>query len=121
MSEKYYASKTHRDMVEREREYNLVRLQKLKELLDSGEVKSNKLLFIKNDLWEQNSEGYCIGFVACIGVECKIKSMSTKHECPLKPTKEGCWWIYAHEWRIANDKKRKGQPIKSIMRKRSEA
>lgn len=104
-------------MLERERKYNLVRLQKLRGLLDSDKARCNKDTFIKNELWEQNSEGYGIGFVACIGVECEIKTQSTKHECPLKPTKEGCWWIYAREWRLKNEKK--AQRL-SIMRRYSD-
>jgi hypothetical protein len=103
-------------MLKEEREYNLPRLKKVREMIDAGELPHSKRkeFWVKNDLWKYK-------WVCCIGVQCKIKAMSTKHECPLEPTKEGCWWVYAHEWRKDYERKRKGQAVKSIMRKKSEA
>lgn len=117
MSIEYYNSPEHLAMLKREREYNLVRLQKVRDMLDAGEIKDKKEFWIKNDVWEQNTDGYCNGYVACIGVQCEHKTKSTKHECPLEPTKEGCWWIHARLWRLNNDKKKHKA---SIMRRYSD-
>ena len=107
MSMKYLNSLEHEAMVKAEREINIPKLQKLRDMLDSGECIMNRETIVKNPLWEH-------GYVQCIGVECRIKTTSTKHECPLDSTPNGCWWIYAHEWRLNNDRKRHGI---SILRK----
>jgi len=103
-------------MLANERAYNLPRLQKVKEMLDNGEIKDKKEFWKNNDVWEQNDEGYCQGWVACIGVQCPMKAQSTINECPI--AQKECWWVYAHNWLMKNDKAIKGRT--SFMRKYSD-
>lgn len=94
----------------RERLYNLERLEIVRDMLETGQIKDREKFWKNNDLWPSNTEGYCVGWVACFGVECKSKLLSTKHECPLEPTNDGCWWIKKRTERLDADKKRKAQP-----------
>ena len=43
MSTSYYDSKEYKDMLANERAYNLPRLQKVKEMLDNGEIKDKRV------------------------------------------------------------------------------
>lgn len=95
--QKYLESPEFQAMLKREREYNLPRLQKLREMLDSGEVKMNRELMTNCDLWE-------FKWVNCMGIKCKGRGIHDVHECPLEATPQGCWWLKAYQWRKKHEK-----------------
>ena len=95
---KYMQSEEYKKLKKEWHDTNLPLLKILKDKIDSGKLKVKRETWVNNDIWD-------FKWADCTGVECQYKTMSTKHECPLKPTKEGCWWIYAHLWRKEYERK----------------